>query len=287
MNKEFFKITGLYTIGVVVFFYMLWFLLGLALPEAKLDLVRALSTAFGINLPDDLIVEAKMGFRAVIVVVIIAVLSIGLIILNVFFGAIVTARFVQPRIQLLTSARGVLSTKWNISMPYVLVRLSNFHRCDLVDVKINAALTIEETRMVEGSEEQFMSTLPITDFTPQRILFMAPKMPWSIAVPADSLLSNSMTKDYHFKPGEPITKSFSAGKTLVSAKRHLLLLLEGTDSNSYSRFVMHRRIPIDEQNGDTYTLHLHRGSFKSLPLNITDAGELEKFAEAAPAVANI
>lgn len=279
MRKEFFKITTLYAVGVVVFFYLVWSLLSITLPEARLDLVKALSTSFGINLPDDMMVKANMGVRTVAVVGIITTLSIGLIVLNVFFSAIITARLIQPRVNLITSMRGVLSVKWNATMPYMLVRLSNFHKYDLADVKLSVVLTIEEVRSNGVKGEQFLSYLPINDFTPPRILFMAPRMPWSIAVPADTLLSNSMVKDYHFKPGEPITRSFSAGKKLDSCKRTLQILIQGMDTNSYTQFVIHRKIPIDEQMGDKYTLHLHRGTFKSLPLQITDASELEKFGE--------
>lgn len=279
MNTDFIKITSLYAAGVIIFFYLVWSLLGLALPEANLDLVRALSTSFGINLPDNLMVETKMGVKALAVVVIISVLSIGLIVLNVFFGAIITSRFIHPRIRFPTSSRGVLSTKWNAALPYVLVRMSNFHKADLVDIRLSAMLIVEETLGEWGNSEQFLCNLPISEFSPQRILVMAPKMPWSIAVPADMKLSNSLTKDYHFKPGEKIISSFVAGKKLNSVKRTLQILVQGTDTQSYSTFVIHRKIPIDEQKGDQYTLHLHKGSFKSLPLHIFDEKELEQYAD--------
>jgi hypothetical protein len=279
MNKEFLRITGFYTAGVVVVFYMIWALLDVALPEANLNVVRALSTAFGINLPENLIVDSSMGMKAAMVIVIISVLSIGLIVLNVFFSAIVTARFIHPRIDLVTSGRGALSTKWNPTMPYVLVRMSNFHRADLVDVRVGVVLTVEETRDNGGTSEQFLCYLPITEFTPQRVLVMERQMPWSIAVPGDILLSNSLTRNYHFRPGEPVVKSFTPGKKLESVRRTLQILIQGTDTQSYSRFVIHRKIPVDEQHGGKYTLHLHDGSFKSLPLHIDTAEELEQYAD--------
>lgn len=278
-SKDFIKITGMYTVGVIVVFSMIWALLDIAIPEANLNVVRALSTAFGINLPEDLVVDTTMGIRAILVIGVISFLSIGLIVLNVFFGAIITARFIHPRVNLVTSTRGVLSTKWNAAMPYVLVRMSNFHKADLVDVQISVVLTVEEVRDTPSGPEQFLCYLPVENFTPPRILIMARQMPWSIAVPGDALLSNSLTKDYHFKPGEPITRSFSAGKTALAAKRSLQILIQGTDTQSYSLFVISRKIEIDEQVGGKYTLHLHRGSFKSLPLHITDARDIEQYAD--------
>lgn len=277
VNKEFFKITTLYCLGVIAFFYLVWTILGFALPDAKLDIVRAMSTSFGINLPDELEENTSHAAQSAIVVSVIAVLSIGLIILNVFFNAIITARLIQPRVDLLTSSRGALSTKWNVAMPHVLVRLSNFHKADLVDVTIETVLTVEEVRSNGVKNEQFLCYLPIPDFTPKAILFMQPRMPWTIAVPADLYLSNSLTQDYRFRPGVPITHSFSTGKKLESAKRTLQILIRGTDTNSYSPFVIHRKILIDEQQGDTYTLHLHKGGFKSLPLHIEDRNDLEQY----------
>ena len=278
-QKDFFKLTGFYTLGIIIVFYVCWLFLQMALPEAKLDLVQTLSTAFGINLPDSMDLEADTEERMFFVVLIIAGLSIALIVLNVFLSAVITARFIRPKVRLLTSSRGVLSTTWNPTTPYMLVRMSNFYGSDLVDVNINVVMTVEEVRQSGAGTEQFMCYLPVQDFTPQRILVMEQRTPWSLAVPADILLGNSMTKNYHFKPGKPILASFSAGKKIISVKRTLQILIQGTDARSYSHFVIHRRILIDEQDGNKYTLHLHKGSFKSLPLRIEDPNDLEQVVD--------
>ena len=276
MNKGFLKATALYVLCIGAIFYLIWMILDIVIPDANLNLVRALSTAFGVSLPDN-VFSQSMDVKTVLVLASISLLSVGLIILNVYFGAVVTSHFIRPRVNLVMSERGVLSTKWNEAKPYVLVRASNFHKADLVDVKLSVVLTVEEIRSNGIKNEPFMCYLPVQDFTPPRILVMAQKMPWTIAVPSDVLLSNSMTRDYHFMPGQPITKSFSSGKTLASAKRTLEILIQGVDSLSYSSFVIHRKILIDEQQGDQYTLHLHQGSFKSLPLAISSAKELEQY----------
>lgn len=277
-SKDFFKITAMYAAGVVTFFFVFWNLLEVALPGAKLDLVQALAGAFGINMPDSFSVEVDGGQQAAILVGLIVIMSLGLIVLNVFFSAVITARLIQPRVALITSSHGVLSTTWNSERPYMLVRLSNFHKADLIDVSLQVVLTVEEVRSNGVKGEQFRTYLPIEHFTPKSILFMEPRMPWTIAVPADAVLSNSLTKDYHFKPGEPVAHSFTPGKKIDSMERSLQILVRGTDTSSYSPFVIHRKILIDSQVGDAYALHLHRGSFKSLPLRIEDKSDLEQFA---------
>lgn len=279
MKKDFFRITALYAVCVIFFFYAVWSFIGYTLPEAKLDIVQALSGAFGINLPDSFSYETNDRLRALTVVATIVVLSLGLIVLNVFFSAVITARLIQPRVALLMSERGALSAKWNAERPHLLVRLSNFHKADLADVTLEAVLTVEEVRSNGIKNEQFLCYLPIPDFTPRKILFMAPRMPWTIAVPCDTRLGNSLTRDYHFNPGVPISASFSTGKKIEKVTRTLQILIRGTDTASYAPFVIHRKIPIDTQDGETYTLHLHRGGFKSLPLHIQDADDLQLYAE--------
>lgn len=278
MNKDFIRITSIYTVSVAVVFYFIWRLLDDAFPNADINVIRALAATFSLNLPDSMLTQTP-DMRILTIFTVIAVLSVSMIVINVYFGAAVTSHLIRPRVNLLLSLRGVLSTKWNSAMPYVLVRMCNFHRADLVDVRLSVVLTVEETRRVDGKEETFVCYLPMSDFTPPRILVMSRLMPWSIAVAADILLSNSLTKDYHFRPDMPITKSFSPDKKPVSVKRTIEVLIQGIDSKSYSSFVIHRKIPVDEQQGDTYTLHLHRGSFKSLPLQIAAQAELEQYAE--------
>lgn len=277
MTKDFLKITGLYILAVGLAFGLIWALLDIALPEANLNLIRALSTAFSINLPENMVAGDAADIKAFSVMFVIALLSLGLIVLNVFFGAVVTARFIHPRIELVTSAKGALSTTWNSGKPYILVRMANFHKADLADVHLSVVLTVEETR---DNGEEFLCYLPVNDYTPPRVLVLAQKTPWSIAVPADAHLGNSITKDYHFAPGAPIEKSFAVGKNAVAVRRTLEILIQGVDTRSHAPFVIHRKIAVDEQKNGQYTLHLHRGGFKSLPLRIEDAGALEQYADA-------
>lgn len=277
MSKGFLKATGIYVLCIAAVFYLIWIMLDVAVPDARLNLVRALATAFGVSLPDTLF-SKTIDTKTIFALTAVSALSIGLIVLNVYFGAVVTSYFIRPRVPLLTSRRGVLSGKWNAAMPYILVRMSNFHKADLVDVKLSVVLTVEEVRSNGIKDEPFICYLPVNDFTPSRILVMAQRMPWTIAVPGDMMLSNSLAVNYHFKPGQSIHASFSAGKKLFSAKRTLEILIQGVDSRSYSHFVIHRKIPIDEQQGDKYILHLHQGTFKSLPLQIASEKELEQYA---------
>jgi hypothetical protein len=276
MKKDFLKITSVYTVGIILTYSLIWFVLQLILPDSNLNFFNVIFTALGLNIPIDFIDNAGNGIKTISVVVIISILSLGLILLNVYFGAIVTAHFIRPKIDLKTSSFGVLSTKWNIEKAHILVRMSNFHDASLVNVRINIVLSVQETRNDGTKSEDFITFLPISNFTPPHILVMEPKMPWSIAIPTDTHLSNSLTKDYHFNPGEPIKNSFSKGKNLESVKRKIEILIEGIDSKSFANFIVHRKIEVDAQSENNYTLQLYRGVFKSLPLHIDSSKDLEE-----------
>ena len=279
-QRDFYKITAVYTLGIIVTFGICWILLLMAIPDSKLDIITTLTTAFGVNLPNDMPIDLNTNFRTGAVVLIISLLSIGLVILNVFFSAIITARFIRPRVALLLSSRGVLSTTWNATWPYALVRMANFYRADLVNVEVDISLLVEETHMVDGKPDMFRTYFPVEQYTPKRILIMEQRMPWSIAVHAECILSNSRAPRYPFRPGRAIVDSIArAGMVPVHVKRTLQILIQGTDARTYSSFVVHQNVVVDEQNGKDYVLHLHKGSFKSLPLRILDAADIEKFAE--------
>lgn len=281
-QRDFYKITAIYTLGIIITFGVCWVLLLLAIPDSGLDIITTLTTAFGVNLPNDMPIDLSTRFRTAAVIFIIAVLSIGLVILNVFFSAIITARFIRPRVALLLSHGGVLSTTWNTTWPYALVRMANFYKADLVNVEVDVSLLVEETHIVDGKPDFFRTYFPVEQYTPKRILVMEQRMPWSIAVHAESILSNSRAPRYPFRPGRAIVDSIAReGLQPAQVKRTLQILIQGTDARTYSSFVIHRNLVVDEQDGQNYTLHLHRGSFKSLPLRITDPDDLEKFAESA------
>ncbi|MEZ0259783.1 MAG: hypothetical protein ACAH80_02160, partial [Alphaproteobacteria bacterium] len=145
------------------------------------------------------------------------------------------------------------------------------------DVVLNINLTVEETHIINGQPDTFRTYFPLENYTPQRILVMEQRMPWSIAVPGDSLLANSKTKNYPFRPGKVIVDSIAKDGKPATIRRELQILIQGTDARSYSHFVIHKNILIDEQSGQDYTLHLHRGSFKSLPLRIAQPEDIEQY----------
>lgn len=278
MGKSFWKITILYILGIAAAFATSWTLINISVPDSKFNLINALSTALGIYLPDNLAMKASFDIRTISVIIVISIISIFLILLNVYFGAIVTSYFIRPRINLAFSKFGVLSNKWNQDNIFILVRICNFNRSDLLNVRTNVMLSVEEScKSDSGDEEKFIAYFPVHDFTPPHIMIMKKKMPWTIAVPSDVFLSNSRSTNYSFSPGNAILNSFSNGKKLFSAKRTIEILIEGLDSKSYSNFIHHQSILVDEQVGDEYKLHLHRGAFKSLPLQIISPNELEQY----------
>jgi hypothetical protein len=276
-SKRKLKILSVYVIGVTAVFYLLWTLLDLFIPGVNVNMLNALSTAFGVQIPEEAL-KNPMDATMIFFMFLLAILAVFLVYLHAYFESTITADIINPEVKLITSSRGVLSTTWNIEAPYVLVRLAHFHKTHLLDIQIKAVLTLIEKREKDGVVEDFLCYLPFPLVTPQNILVMKKNMPWSIAIPADTTLSNTLTSGYHFKVGEKFTHSFSLGKKMLACSRHLHIMITGIEPKSYAKFVQHREIAVDEMKDGQYILHLHRGSFKSLPIQIIDAADLEKFA---------
>jgi len=268
-------ITG-YLVALTTVLACMWLVLELALPNHEgSNLLRALSAAMKMEIPEEVL---EAGSTVGIVIFLLTVLSIVLTIINVSFTAFMTSHLITPKVKLVTSQKGVWTKRWDYVHEHILIRMVNFHGRDLVKVQVDAVLIVEEMRENDGKEELFMCYLPIENFTPRKVLILNDRAPWSIAIPALMTLSNSLTEDYYFHVGEPIKKSFSKGKKLLSCKRHIEILIHGLESKAYSQFIIRKSIPIDEQSRDgEYSLLLHKGCFASLPMRVEAEGDIEQY----------
>ncbi len=278
VNINMFKLFTYYILLIIFVSGTFLWIFQMMFPDISNNMQSALFSSFGLKVPQE-VLRGELTLSLVLVVSISVILSVMLILINIYFGAVITTKLIRPSINILTSKRGVLSTHWEKSgKPYILVRLINANKFDLVKVNITAVVTIEEhVTHPEYGNKTFIYFFSVTDMDPMNILILKSKSPWTIAIPADIKLSNSINDNYTMEINSPITKSAFPEYTLLYAKRKIEFLITGSEAESSSAFIDHEEVYIDEQNGDDYNLLLHEGRFQELDIVVNDPTEIEQY----------
>ncbi len=279
LNKHLFKLIAVYLVVILTIFSAIWALMGRIFPNFEVNLINTLSTAFNIAIPES-VLQGPIPVGTVIVLILITFLSILLIITHIYFEAILTARVIHPKVDIFTANRGVLSDKWggDDDDEHILVRMVNFHKGKLVDVNIRAVITVWELLDIgDGKTDEFLCYFPVPEVDPNNILVLTERTPWSIAIPNNIILKNSINENYLLELGRPIKKSFAGNNKVLKAKRTLEILISGVEPVASSPFTFSRSIDLDTQDGDEYILYLHKGQYVPLPMYVQDKESIEKF----------
>lgn len=280
LHPNVYKTVFFYVGGIIAIFAFIWLLLGLVLPQMNLSLLGALSNVFGLELPENML-AGELTPLVTLVMGGLVFFSILLLIVHVLFEAFITAQLISPTLHILTSRFGVLSSNWQTGREHILVRLLNFEKTDLVDVRILAVLSVrEETISPDNEVSTFMAHFPVEDITPTYILALHPRMPWTIAVPTDQVFTHTINKSYRLKLGEKLQEPAKTGHRLVSSERKLEILIKGRDTRTSASFSSLHKIPLDSQKNDVYTLYLKRGKFADLPMNVEHKDDINRVEEA-------
>ncbi len=265
-----------YVMALFAIFAILWLLLWLAVPEIELNVLNAISTAFGLELPEKLIKSYSM--TSLVITMAVILVAVLLMLINVIFEAVVTERLINPKVDIITSERGVLSKTWNTERKHILIRLLNFHHIETLDMKVKCVLAVHERfKTKDGELDDFIAYFPVHELTPESVLVMRPRMPWSIAIPIDQPIGNSINPDYKFNIDGNSIQSFRKNQNPIFIERTLELMITGIEPKSYARFVKHKKILVDRLDSNGYKLILHKGDFHSLPLNVKNKADVEQY----------
>jgi len=282
INAFTYNLTSLFSIYLLVLLgigCVIWILLSVALPESAENLQNVLFTTLALKVPKSLL-SPHSEANFLIIAFFIIILTVCLIVVDIYFKAIVTAKLINPPIDLVTSSRGVLSVKWDAKKAYILVRLVNFNKSELVNVKVKAVVTVTETIKAEGGETStFSCYFPVTDIDPSSVLILQSRMPWSIAVPANICLENSINHGYELNVGEKITQGILPDREIILTERKIEFLISGVEPNSSSFFAIHRSVDLDRQEDGKYELLLHEGTFKDLPMHVLNRDDVEEYRD--------
>jgi len=282
LHPNVYKTVFLYVGGIISIFVVIWILLGLVLPQMNLSLLGALSNVFGLELPESML-NGQLTPLVTLVMGGLVFFSILLLIVHVLFEAFITAQLISPTLHILTSRFGVLSSAWQKDREHILVRLLNYEKTDLVDVRILAVITVREQTVSPDDEITFfMAHFPVTELTPAYILALHPRMPWTIAVPTDQTFTHTLNSDYKLHLGRPIEKPAKAGHRLIASERRIEILIKGRDTRTSASFSSLHKIDLDSQKDGVYTLHLKRGKFADLPMHVEHKDDLNSVEESSP-----
>lgn len=188
--------------------------------------------------------------------------SLGILILNMVFQAVLTAKLIRPAIKIKTSNSAVFNPSYGLKKsPHVLFRLINASPFDLYSVSLRAFLTVHDDR-AEAPEESMTYYFPIEQIDPADIPILKSFSPWIVAIPTDVVLKNSIIDNY-----EPV---LTQNEGSHRGKRELELLIEGYETEASSSFMRAIRISLETANMDA---GLACGRFQSLPTRI-EKGQL-------------
>lgn len=274
------KLFAIYVLALAVVSVVFWWILSFASPSTSENLQSIFFTNFDLRTPPEILMN-QTSIGAVIVVLASIVVSIAVLLANIYFEAVITAKIIRPKPDIRTSTQGVLSTSWDREgRPYILTRMINASKYELVNLRIDAVLTVEEISVdANGNESQFVSYFPVGMIDPVSVFILRSRTPWTISVVANQTLSNSIVAVYELHVGKPIKTSMFEGRKLKRCCRKVEFLITGNDTESSSMVTVHKEVVIDCQEAGKYTLMLHEGRYKNLSMHVDDLEDINRFEE--------
>ncbi len=179
--------------------------------------------------------------------------AFSILVLNMIFQAVITAKLIKPSIDLHLSNGAVYHPSYGLQKtPHVLFRLVNASHFDLHLVSLKAFLTVHDEHPDEPAKDM-LYYFPVPAIDPEEIPVLRPLNPWIVAIPVGGLLSNSIIHDYAWQLSRPTGSQ--------PGKRRLEILVSGNETEASTSFMQAFNISLEmgEPNG------LMCGAFQSLP----------------------
>jgi len=213
----------------------------------------AISASFNLN---NYTGAAPKTFRdnpGVVLMVILFVHAFSILVLNMIFQAVITAKLIKPAIDLRISDGGVYHPSYGLKKtPHILFRLVNASHFDLHLVTLKAFLTVHD----EHPEDPLKSMLyyfPVTTIDPDEIPVLRPLNPWIVAIPVGGHLKNSICHDYSWQLDQPTGSQ--------PGKRRLEVLVSGNETEASTSFMRAFTLNLEMEGPHG----LICGAFESLP----------------------
>lgn len=217
-------------------------------------LKRAISASFDLGHYRDAVPSSLPGDEpGIVVMLILFAHAFAILVLNMIFQAVVTAKLIKPAIDLRVSGGAVFDPAYGQDKrPHILFRLVNASAFDLHLVSLKAFLTVYDEHPDDPSKSM-LYYFPVPNIDPLEIPVLRSRSPWIIAIPADGTLANSIIDDYQWRLTAP------AGSQ--TGRRELEVLVSGNETEASTSFM--RAFKLDLEKGGAHGLVC--GRFKSLP----------------------
>lgn len=188
-----------------------------------------------------------------IVIAILFAHALSILVLNMIFQAVVTAKLIKPVIDLRLSEGAVLNPCYGLKQsPHILFRLINANAFDLHLITLKAFLTVHDEHP-EDPERSMIYYFPVPDIDPNEIPVLRAYTPWIVAIPVDEVLNNSIVRDYEWR------LTGHAGSQ--PGKRQLEVLVSGYETEASTSFMRAFKFNLEADDADG----LICGNFQSLP----------------------
>lgn len=216
-------------------------------------LKRAISASFNLGGYKESVPLPLQNDPGIVVMVILFAHAFSILILNMIFQAVITAKLIKPAIDLRLSDGAVFHPRYGLKQtPHLLFRLINANSFDLHLVSLKAFLTVHDEHP-DDPTKSMMYYFPVPALDPVEVPVLRAFNPWIVAIPVNERLGNSIVHDYEWRlPG-------LAGSQ--AGKRQLEVLVAGNETEASTSFMraFTLNLEADGPNG------LICGAFKPLP----------------------
>jgi hypothetical protein len=249
-------LVGVVTLAILLIYALL---LPGSLTEGFSWLKRAISASFGLGNYLEATPSSYKASPSAVVIIILFIHAFSILMLNMIFQAVITAKLIKPAIDLRVSDGVVFNPSYgldNTKSPHILFRLVNAGAFDLHLVSLKAFLTVHQEHPNDASQSM-LYYFPVPAIDPLEIPVLRPLTPWIIAIPVETPLTNSIVDDY-----QPSLTRASGSKP---GKRQLEILVSGNETEASTSFL--KAFNLDLEIGSPHGLIC--GRFQSLPCTMT------------------
>jgi hypothetical protein len=216
-------------------------------------LKQGISASFNLGGYKDAAPSPLRDDPGVVVMLILFAHAFAILVLNMIFQAVITAKLIKPAIHLHLSDGAVFHPSYGLNKtPHILFRLINASPFDLHLVSIKAFLIVHDEHKADPNQSMTYY-FPVPEVDPLEIPVLRTLNPWIVAIPVDENLANSLIHDYEWRLTRP------AGSH--PGKRQLEVLVSGNETEASTSFMRAFNINLEPEG----KAGLICGAFQPLP----------------------